>query len=55
MKRIWGTWFSTGSTNYTYASISSCGLDRNDIQVQVTDALGATATADYIVYVTNPC
>ncbi|HEX5871506.1 MAG TPA: Ig-like domain-containing protein [Longimicrobium sp.] len=51
----WSGWFSTGSTNSTYASINSCGLDRNQIEVLVTDALGATATSSYTVYISNPC
>lgn len=51
----WQSWFSTGSTNYTYASINSCGLDRNQIEVRVTDAVGATFTTSYTVYITNPC
>lgn len=51
----WSGWYSSGSTNYTYASISSCGLDRNDIQVQVTDAVGGTATSDFVTYLSNPC
>lgn len=51
----WQNWFSTGLTNYTYASINSCGLDRNQIEVRVTDSTGAQATSSYTVYVTNPC
>ncbi|HEX7239662.1 MAG TPA: Ig-like domain-containing protein [Longimicrobiaceae bacterium] len=51
----WQSWFSTGSSNYTYASISSCGLDRDQIEVRVTDSAGATATASFTFYLTNPC
>jgi hypothetical protein len=51
----WSPWFSTGSTNYTYASINSCGLNQKDLQVLVTDALGATVTGPYFIYITNPC
>jgi hypothetical protein len=51
----WSSWFSTGSTNYTYASISSCGLNHKDLQVLVTDAAGGTATGPFYIYLTNPC
>lgn len=51
----WQSWFSTGSTNYTYASINSCGLDRNQLEVRVTDSLGATATSSITIFITNPC
>ena len=51
----WQSWFSTGSTNYTYASISSCGLDRNQLEVRVTDSLGATATSSITIFISNPC
>ncbi|HEX8905198.1 MAG TPA: Ig-like domain-containing protein, partial [Longimicrobiaceae bacterium] len=50
----WSNWYSTGSTNYTYASISACGLDRDQLEVKVTDAVGATATTSYTFYITNP-
>jgi len=51
----WSGWFSTGSSNYTFASINSCGLDRDNLQVRVTDSLGATAIGDLTFYITNPC
>lgn len=51
----WQSWYSTGSTNYTYASINSCGLDRNQLEVRVTDSLGSTATSSITIYITNPC
>jgi hypothetical protein len=51
----WGSWFSTGSTNYTYVSVSSCGIRRTDLQVQVTDGLGKVATNDFYIDVSNPC
>jgi Dual-action HEIGH metallo-peptidase len=55
---IWGSWsgwFSTGSSNVTYASINSCGLNTNYLEVRVTDAVGAQATGSYTIYITNPC
>lgn len=51
----WQSWFSTGSNNYTYASIHSCGLTQNQLEVRVTDAGGKQATRSYTIYVTNPC
>ncbi|MET0395766.1 MAG: M12 family metallo-peptidase [Longimicrobiaceae bacterium] len=51
----WGSWFSTGSQNYTFASISSCGLDRIELQVQATDSRGKVGTSSYLIYLTNPC
>lgn len=51
----WQNWYSTGSTPSTYASISSCGLDRNQLEVRVTDATGATSVGSYTIYLTNPC
>lgn len=51
----WSAWFSTGSTNYTYASINSCGLNTNHLEVRVTDATARQTTAGYTIYITNPC
>jgi Big-like domain-containing protein len=51
----WSSWFSTGSTNYTFASINSCGLDRDQLEVRVTDSVGAQATSSFTFYITNPC
>jgi hypothetical protein len=51
----WSSWYSTGSQNYTFTSVNSCGLRRTDLQVQVTDALGRTATSDFYIDVSNPC
>ncbi|HET7230511.1 MAG TPA: Ig-like domain-containing protein [Longimicrobium sp.] len=51
----WSGWFSTGSSNYTFASINSCGLDRDQLEVRVTDSLGATANSTFTFYITNPC
>ncbi|HEX6369954.1 MAG TPA: Ig-like domain-containing protein [Longimicrobium sp.] len=51
----WQSWFSTGSTNYTYASVSSCGVTRSQIEVLVTDANGGTATSSHAVNISNPC
>ncbi len=52
----WQNWFSTGAQNYTYASINSCGLARNELQARVTDAVPSTATSyTYPIWITNPC
>jgi hypothetical protein len=52
----WQNWYSTGSQNYTYASINGCGLSRNELQARVTDAQGRTATSPtYPIWITNPC
>jgi hypothetical protein len=51
----WSSWFSTGSSNVTYASINSCGLNTNYLEARVTDAGGKQATGSYTIYLTNPC
>lgn len=51
----WSGWFSTGSSNYTYASIHSCGLNTNHLEVRVTDSTARQTTGSYTVYLTNPC
>ncbi|HEY3221374.1 MAG TPA: hypothetical protein VGJ80_11630 [Gemmatimonadales bacterium] len=51
----WSGWYSTGSTNYTFASINSCGLNQKQLQVMVTDGKAMTATATYNIFITNPC
>lgn len=51
----WSSWFSTGTSNVTYASINSCGLNTNYLESRVTDATGKQVTASYVIYITNPC
>lgn len=51
----WQSWYSTGSTNYTFSSVNGCGITRNQIEVKVTDANGATAISSYTATVSNPC
>jgi hypothetical protein len=51
----WSGWFSTGSTNSTYASINSCGLNTNYLEVRVTDATARQTTGSYTIFITNPC
>ena len=51
----WSGWFSTGSSNYTYASIHSCGLNTNYLETRVTDATGRQTTASITISITNPC
>lgn len=54
----WGAYqnyFSTGSTNYTYASLTACGETEGELDVLVTDAGGLTASNAIYFYVSNPC
>lgn len=52
----WQNWFSTGVQNYTFASINSCGLVRNELQVRVTGADSrVTTSSTYPIWITNPC
>lgn len=51
----WQNWFSTGSQNYTYASINSCSLWRNELQVRITGGDGRVATSStYPIWITSP-
>src|SRR5207245_1780903 len=40
----WSPWYSTDTTNYTFASINGCALNEKELQVMVTDGKGKTAT-----------
>jgi hypothetical protein len=51
----WQSWYSTGSQNYTYASVNSCGIGTVELEVLATDGNGATADGTYYIYITNPC
>ena len=51
----WNGWWSTGSSNTTYASVNSCGINSKQLEVRVTDGVGAVRTAGYLIYLTNPC
>ena len=51
----WSPWYSTGTTNYTYASLHTCGYDRFQLEVAVRDSRSYTANATYTVYILNPC
>lgn len=51
----WSSWYSSGSTNYTYVSVNSCGIAVSELEVNVTDANSSIADAVYYIYVTNPC
>lgn len=51
----WSNWFSTGTTNYTWASVNGCGINEMEIGVQVTDSRGVTSTSTHQSNVTNPC
>lgn len=52
----WSPWYSTGTQNYTYMSVNSCGILRNEIQVRATDANGVVGESSALpVGVLNPC
>lgn len=51
----WSNWFSTGTTNYTYASVNACGISRKELAVKVMDGIERTATNTYLIFITNPC
>jgi len=52
----WQNWFSTGSTNYTFASVNGCAIRRNELQARVTDSRPVQATSStYAIIITNPC
>lgn len=51
----WSSYWSTGSTNYTYTSVNSCGINQKELQVRVTDAVGQVETASYNIFITNAC
>lgn len=53
---VWQNWYSTGGTNYTWASVNSCGIRRNELQARVTTASGKQGTSStYAITITNPC
>jgi hypothetical protein len=51
----WAPWYSTGSQNYTFASINSCGITGKELEVMATDAASNTRTNTYLISLTNPC
>lgn len=51
----WMGWWSTGSTNTSYASVNACGINVKQLQVRVTDTSSATAMATFNIYLSNPC
>lgn len=54
----WGPWsnyYDSGTQNYTYTGVTSCGVDWNHLQVLVTDATGKTVSNDIYINITNPC
>jgi len=52
----WQNWFSTGSQNYTFASINSCGLNEIRLEARVTDSRnGVGYSPTYFIQITNPC
>lgn len=52
----WQNWFSTGSQNYTFASVNACGIRRNELQARVTDSRPVQVISPtYAVLISNPC
>jgi Bacterial Ig-like domain (group 2) len=52
----WSPYISTGTTNVTYAGVTSCGYRRLEIQVLVSAPSGETASSPpWPVEITNPC
>jgi hypothetical protein len=52
----WSAWSSTGSQNYTFASVNSCGIRRNEIQVRVTGSDSHLAySPSFASTISNPC
>jgi hypothetical protein len=52
----WQNWYSTGSQNYTYVSVHSCGFTRSELEARVTDAGGAfDDSPTYYISISNPC
>jgi len=52
----WQSWYSTGSQNYTFASINSCGYNEIDLEARVTDSRSIFAySLTYVIRITNPC
>lgn len=51
----WSSYWNTGSTNTTYTSVNSCGINQKELQVRITDAVGQVETASYNIFITNPC
>lgn len=51
----WESWYGTGTTNSTSASVTYCGIHRGEVEVRVTDSQGATGGTSYTFFVTNPC
>lgn len=52
----WSSWYSTGTTSFTFASISACGIDRKQIEVKVTDSQPAQSNVgNFTLFLTNPC
>ena len=49
----WSGWWNTGSSNYTYTSVNSCGINQKQLEVRVTDSAGAQASYIYLIYITN--
>jgi hypothetical protein len=51
----WSSWYGTGSSNVTYASLHSCDYDRLQVEAEVTDSAAAKATSSSIAYISDPC
>jgi hypothetical protein len=51
----WGAWQNTGSQNYTYFSVNSCGIAVGQLEAMATDMDGNVGDTTYFIYITNPC
>jgi hypothetical protein len=51
----WSPWTSSGSTNYTYFSVNTCGIGAAQVEVEVTDSHNSVATSNISINITNPC
>ncbi|MEK7400909.1 MAG: M12 family metallo-peptidase [Gemmatimonadota bacterium] len=51
----WTSWYSTGTTNYTYTSVNGCGINNKQLEVQVTDSRSDVVTNTFVLSVSNPC
>ena len=52
----WQPWYSTGSQNYTFASVNGCNINMKQLEARGTDASGNTGiTVTYTIFVNNPC
>jgi hypothetical protein len=51
----WESWTSPSTSNTTWVYVANCGVNRVELELRVTDSLGATGSTSYTFYVTNAC